>query len=52
MAGYSEEIENTLNIKVLDPSAVALKIAEAIVGLGLTHSEVGLFAAPPEKVFK
>ena len=52
MAGYAQEIEQTLNIKVLDPSAVALKTAEAIVDLGLAHSKVGLFATPPEKLFK
>jgi allantoin racemase len=52
MAGYAQEIEQTLNIKVLDPSAVALKTAEAMVDLGLSHSKVGLFAKPPEKIFK
>ncbi len=52
MAGYAREIEETLGVKVLDPTAVALKTAEAMVDLGLTHSKAGLFAAPPEKVFK
>jgi allantoin racemase len=52
MSGYAQEIEQTLNIKVLDPSAVALKIAEAMVDLGLSHSKVGLFAKPPQKLFK
>ncbi len=52
MAGYAQEIEQILNIKVLDPSAVALKTAEAMVDLGLSHSKVGLFAKPPEKIFK
>jgi allantoin racemase len=52
MAGYAPEIEADLNIKVIDPTAVALKIAEAIVDLGLTHSKVGLYATPPEKQFK
>jgi allantoin racemase len=52
MAGYAQEIEQTLNIKVLDPSAIALKTAEAIADLGLSHSKVGLFATPPEKLFK
>jgi len=52
MAGYAQEIEQTLNIKVLDPSAVALKTAEAIADLGLSQSKVGLFAKPPEKIFK
>ena len=52
MAGYAREIEESLCVKVLDPAAVALKIAEAMADLGLTHSKAGLFAAPPEKVFK
>jgi allantoin racemase len=52
MAGYAEEIERTLNVKVLDPTAVALKLTEALVDLGLTHSKAGLYAAPPEKEFK
>jgi allantoin racemase len=52
MAGYAPEIERELNIKVIDPSAVALKVAEALVDLGLVHSKVGLFSTPPEKSFK
>ena len=52
MAGYAREIEETLSVKVLDPAAVALKTAEAMADLGLTHSKVGLFATPPEKIFK
>lgn len=52
MAGYAPEIEKKLNVKVVDPSAVALKVAEAMVDLGLAHSKVGLFSAPPEKPFK
>jgi len=52
MAGYAPELEAKLNIRVLDPTAVALKIAEAMVDLGLTHSKRALFAFPPEKVFK
>jgi allantoin racemase len=52
MAGYALEIESQLLAKVLDPTAVALKIAEAMVDLGLVHSKVGLFATPPQKSFK
>lgn len=52
MAGYAPEIEKKLNVKVLDPTAVALKIAEAMVDLGVVHSKRGLFATPPEKSFK
>ena len=52
MSGYASEIESKLGAKVLDPTAVALKTAEAMVDLGLSHSKVGLFAQPPEKHFK
>jgi allantoin racemase len=52
MSGYAPEIEKKLGAKVLDPTAVALKIAEAMVDLKLVHSKVGLFAQPPEKRFK
>jgi allantoin racemase len=52
MAGYAPLVEETLGVKVLDPTAVALKVAEAMTDLGLTHSKKGLFAHPPEKHFK
>jgi allantoin racemase len=52
MAGYAEEIEQSLGVKVLDPAAVALKTAEAMVDLGLAHSKLGLYATPPAKIFK
>lgn len=52
MAGYAPELESKLGVKILDPSAVALKVAEAMVDLGLKHSKLGLFATPPEKEFK
>lgn len=52
MAGYAPELEEKLNIKIIDPTAVALKIAEAIVDLDLTHSKIGIYATPPEKQFK
>lgn len=49
MAGYAKEIERKLRVKVLDPSAVALKVAEAMADLGLTQSKRGLFSAPPDR---
>jgi allantoin racemase len=52
MAGYAPELESKLGVKVLDPSAVALKVTEAMVDLGLKHSKMGLFAAPPQKKFR
>lgn len=52
MAGYAPEIEAKLKVKVVDPSSIALKLIEAMVQLGLTHSKIGLFSTPPEKPFK
>jgi allantoin racemase len=52
LAGYSEDLERELGIVVLDPSSVGLKVAEAIVDLGLAHSKVARFAFPPEKEIK
>ena len=52
MAGYAAEIEEQLGAKVIDPAAVALKTAEAMTDLGLTHAKIGLYARPPEKIFK
>ena len=52
MAGYAQELETKLGVKVLDPTAVALKVTEAMVDLGLCHSKLGLFAKPPRKKFK
>ncbi len=52
LAGYAEDIERELGVVVLDPTAVAFKIAEAIADLGLRHSKVGRFALPPVKEIK
>ncbi len=52
MAGYAPEIESKLHVPVLDPTAVALKLAEAMVDLGIMHCKIGLFSTPPENPFK
>jgi allantoin racemase len=52
MAGYSGEIERELQVPVLDPLKVTLKVAEALVDMGLSHSRVGLYAPPTPKEFK
>ena len=52
MAGYAPEMEEKLKVKVIDPTSAALKIAEALVDLGLVHSKAGLYTTPPKKVFK
>lgn len=52
LAGYSEDIERELGVVVLDPSSVALKVAEAIVDSGLHHSKAGRYSNPPLKEIK
>jgi allantoin racemase len=52
LAGYAADIERELGAVVLDPTAVALKIAEALTDLGLRHSKAGLFSTPPVKTIK
>ncbi len=52
MAGYSDDLERELHVPVLDPLKVSLKMAEALVDLGLTHSRIGLYAPPTPKEYK
>jgi len=52
LTGYAEDVERELGVVVLDPTSVALKIAEAIADLGLRHSKIGRFARPPVKEIK
>ena len=46
LAGYADEIARRSGAVVLDPTAVAFKIAEALVDLGLRHSKVRRYATP------
>lgn len=52
LAGYSADIERELGVVVLDPTSVALKVAEAMADLGLHHSKAGRFSNPPVKEIK
>ena len=52
MAGYADDLERELQVPVLDPLVVTLKVAEALVDMGLMHSRVGLYAPPAPKQFK
>lgn len=52
LAGYATDVEAALGVVVLDPSPIALKMAELLVGLGLRHSKRGLYAQPPPKLIK
>ena len=48
LCGYDAELSRLAGLPVLDPVAVAVKVAESLVALGLSHSKVRKFAAPPQ----
>src|SRR5216683_7327807 len=48
LCGYDIELSRLAGIPVLDPVAVAVKVAEAFVGLGVSHSKSRKFAHPPQ----
>jgi allantoin racemase len=54
MAGLAKEVEEGLrkegitDVPVIDPAILALKIAEALADMGLSHSK-RTYPAPPEK---
>ena len=48
LCGYDTELSRLAGIPVLDPVAVAIKIAESFVGLGVSHSKLRKFAHPPQ----
>ena len=46
MAGYAADLERALNVPVLDPIAVTLKVVEGLSAIGVRHSKRGLYATP------
>jgi allantoin racemase len=51
MAGLDEKVAAAVGVPVVDGVAAAVKLAEAVVGLGLRTSKVRTYAAPrPKKV--
>jgi len=52
LSGYGNDIEEELGVTVLDPTAVALKVAEVLADLGLRHSKIARFATPRVKEVK
>jgi allantoin racemase len=48
LCGYDTELSRRAGVPVLDPVAVGVKVAESLVGLGLSHSKIRKFAAPPQ----
>lgn len=51
MSGYAAEIEEKIHVKVIDPTSVAFKLAEAMADLKLMHSKAGIFSTPPKKTY-
>jgi allantoin racemase len=50
LCGYDAELSRLAGIPVLDPVAVAVKVAEGFVGLGLAQSKLRKFAHPPQSL--
>jgi allantoin racemase len=50
LCGYDAELGRLAGIPVLDPVAVAVKVAEGFVGLGLAQSKLRKFAHPPQRL--
>jgi allantoin racemase len=48
LCGYDRELTRIAGVPVLDPVAVAVKVAESLVGLGVAQSKVRKFAPPPQ----
>jgi allantoin racemase len=47
--GVAEEMSKGLGVPVINPGRASLKMAEALVGAGLTHSKVA-YMTPPKIV--
>jgi len=43
MAYMADEIQKRLDVPLIEPASLTLKIAEALVDLGLRHSKVSLY---------
>ena len=50
LCGYDTELTRLAGVPVLDPVAVGVKVAESLVGLGLSHSKLRKFALPPQPI--
>lgn len=50
LCGYDAELTRLAGVPVLDPVAVGVKVAESLVGLGLSHSKLRKFALPPQPI--
>jgi len=49
MMGFSEELSKILNVPVIDPLLVTVKMAETLASLGLRHSKAWFYNIPTHK---
>jgi len=52
MAGFADEVERAVNVPVFDAVASAIKVAEALVDMGMKTSKVLSYQRPEKKEFK
>ena len=50
LGDLAPRVQEILGVPVVDPNAAALKLAETLVDLGLTHSKSGLYKAEPREI--
>jgi allantoin racemase len=50
MAGLEDAITSELGVPVIDGIGAAVRLAEAVVGMGLKTSKVSTYAVPDQKV--
>ena len=48
LCGYDRELTQLAGVPVLDPVKMGVKVAESLVALGVSHSKIRKFAAPPQ----
>jgi allantoin racemase len=46
LGDLAPRVQRALGVPIVDPNAAALKLAEALVDLGLSHSKAGLYSSP------
>lgn len=50
LCGYDEALSELSGVPVIDPVVAGVKMAEAFVGMGISHSKVRKFHAPPQPI--
>jgi allantoin racemase len=50
LCGYDEALSELSGVPVIDPVVAGVKMAEAFVGMGISHSKVRKFRAPPQPI--